>query len=1375
MTTPYGTTGFSHYEDSPASALKFNEGVTRAIKIINPDTSTEIYALFNKNTNSAPASYPDSEVPAYIEGVGGVTDTGQNATDDRGRMYVRNSFYWGRQQCAALSTTSLAALNSLGINDFLLGRMSHWMLGADGVNLSSEISMTQDPSPDGVTPGQKTWDIYPWAYGYQLGTGVYADVKVSAVFRLMPDGTTWCQNFGGYNSYAQPMWISTSATEADGSVGLYSINRGYFALNYSQVYAFSGGSVTNTWTASGLNYFYKPGTSWYIRHVPDESSVTGTRTDGNGNSYTVTTTYPHWSTMEIQGRLGEIRTVFFNGREQVTGTIEPTGLTTTNYYGSDGFLSQSTAFESQATSTYTFTNGLLATKVNPLGLATHYSWDKLERLTGISYPDNTTVSNVYNRLDLAAQKDRLGHWAYASYDNLRQMYSFTDRNTNTTHLTYCQCGGLESITDPQTNITTYNRNLVGWVNSIIFADANNNQTTRIYTRDILGRATNVLDSSGLSLDYIYNMQGLATNISSSQGTVFVATYNDANWPVTIRNAEGVWTTNNYDVEGRIKKRDYPTGISQQYDYDYNTGLLTWNMDGLNHQTTYGYDPAGRLISLTDANYNTNGFTYNPAGQIATLADGNGHVTSWAYDAYGRNISKTDANNVLVETNGYDANGRLVARWTPAKGLTHYTYDNNGNPRTIAYNSGPNITATFDSLNHITALTDAVGASAFTYKNFGAFMSALASEDGPWPSDTVMNTYGSNHKLALQTLAQPSGNWTKNLTYDSTDLLMRVKTITTPAGTFTYDYYGVGREIQSLALPGGNTIAETYDDAGQLLTTALKHGSTVLDSYGYAYDAGGNRTSVQRAGGAHVDYGYDNIGQLTSAVGYEPDGTTVRGNENFGYSYDPAGNLATRNNNTLIQTFTTGNANQLTNISRNNLLTVAGSLTSSPNGLSINDQDATIYNDLTFAATNGVAINDGLNIFTAIVTTASNTMTNSLTKTLPASVNFAYDLNGNLTSDGLHGYDYDCANQLTRITVTNSWKTEYMYDGFGRRRIRKEYVWQSSQWLTANEVHYIYDGMLVLQERNAINVPMVTYTRGNDLSGTMQRAGGIGGLLARTDANGSAFYHDDANGNITALVNSSGSLVAKYLYDSFGNLIAKSGSLADVNTYRFSSKELDLRSGLYYYGFRFYDPNFQRWPNHDPIGERGGINLYGYVGNNPINFVDPLGLTTVTSPDWFPGATDVSENGDFTKVVNDGSDATTVLERLTQEQLREEEQRTADRLKNFEKEWCKKDRRAEGSFDTRFFPKVNHYFYVQDMDRIYAWNEINYLGIGMYERWLGDSKLSADILTLGWKTWNYPGAPIPSGTWYWLHRGYDDYPNMGSGSSGGSSGSSGGRR
>src|ERR1043166_8070864 len=99
---------------------------------------------------------------------------------------------------------------------------------------------------------------------------------------------------------------------------------------------------------------------------------------------------------------------------------------------------------------------------------------------------------------------------------------------------------------------------------------------------------------------------------------------------------------------------------------------------------------------------------------------------------------------------------------------------------------------------------------------------------------------------------------------------------------------------------------------------------------------------------------------------------------------------------------------------------------------------------------------------------------------------------------------------------------------------------------------------------------------------MEGAGGIGGLLARSETDGSggwinhAFYHADGNGNITYMLNGSQSKVAEYRYDPFGNTISQNGTLADANLYRFSSKEFHIPSGMYYYLYRFYDPNLQRW-------------------------------------------------------------------------------------------------------------------------------------------------------------------------------------------------------
>jgi YD repeat-containing protein len=138
----------------------------------------------------------------------------------------------------------------------------------------------------------------------------------------------------------------------------------------------------------------------------------------------------------------------------------------------------------------------------------------------------------------------------------------------------------------------------------------------------------------------------------------------------------------------------------------------------------------------------------------------------------------------------------------------------------------------------------------------------------------------------------------------------------------------------------------------------------------------------------------------------------------------------------------------------------------------------------------------------------------------------YDANGNLAShsSGNGEHVYNAENQLVSTYLTNNWKTDFTYDGRGRMRVRKEYTW-SSGWVLGSETRYLYDGMRVVQERNGSDVPQVTYTRGSDLSGSLERAGGIGGLLARSSGYNAGtggwatnhFYHADANGNVTYLV------------------------------------------------------------------------------------------------------------------------------------------------------------------------------------------------------------------------------------------------------------------
>ena len=341
---------------------------------------------------------------------------------------------------------------------------------------------------------------------------------------------------------------------------------------------------------------------------------------------------------------------------------------------------------------------------------------------------------------------------------------------------------------------------------------------------------------------------------------------------------------------------------------------------------------------------------------------------------------------------------------------------------------------------------------------------------------------------------------------------------------------------------------------------------------------------------------------------------MAGQPEIAYQYDAAGNLNYRTNNDFVQTFNVNELNALTTVTRDvTNFTVAGTTTSPATNVTVNELEALRYADRTFARTN-LTLADGNNTFTAIGRDLSGRAdTNVVTAWLPASATYEYDLNGNMLSDGRRGFEYDDENQLIKVTVTNAWKSEFSYDGKMRRRIRKEYGWNGGAWVKTNEVRYVYDGNLVIQERDANNLAAVTYTRGKDLSGSLEGAGGIGGLLARTDQStinppqSTAYYHCDGNGNVTCLINTNQLIVAKYLYDPFGNTLSASGPLAEANLYRFSSKEFHPNSGLVYYLYRHYESRLQRWLNRDPIEERGGLNLYCFVVNTPISGRDSYGL------------------------------------------------------------------------------------------------------------------------------------------------------------------------
>ena len=161
-----------------------------------------------------------------------------------------------------------------------------------------------------------------------------------------------------------------------------------------------------------------------------------------------------------------------------------------------------------------------------------------------------------------------------------------------------------------------------------------------------------------------------------------------------------------------------------------------------------------------------------------------------------------------------------------------------------------------------------------------------------------------------------------------------------------------------------------------------------------------------------------------------------------------------------------------------------------------------------------------------------------------------------------------------------------------------------------DVAFFYNGWNCIAEYQVgTSTPKARYIWGLDLSGSMQGAGGVGGLLVVTNSAGSYYPTYDGNGNVSEYVNSSGASVAHFEYDAFGNVVNFTESSAGVAAsfrHRFSTKPQDNETGLLYYGYRYFDPVTGRWPSRDPIGERGGKNLYGFVFNSPLGFIDLLG-------------------------------------------------------------------------------------------------------------------------------------------------------------------------
>jgi RHS repeat-associated protein len=236
-----------------------------------------------------------------------------------------------------------------------------------------------------------------------------------------------------------------------------------------------------------------------------------------------------------------------------------------------------------------------------------------------------------------------------------------------------------------------------------------------------------------------------------------------------------------------------------------------------------------------------------------------------------------------------------------------------------------------------------------------------------------------------------------------------------------------------------------------------------------------------------------------------------------------------------------------------------------------------------------------------------------------SFNYTYDDEGNLltktdiATSEVTQYTWDYRNRLTNVTVKDSsqnviQESDYTYDAFDKR-IGVEVDPDGDGQESATQRWTAYDGAN----------PYADFDGSGNLTQRYLYGPAADMILARMDsAEDVAWYLTDHLGSVRDLADPGGNVIDHITYDSFGSVLSESVP-AEGDRFKYTGREYDAETGLYYYRARYYDPGMGRFISEDPIGFKAGdANIYRYVGNAATVATDPTGLAA-DNPWWDVGS------------------------------------------------------------------------------------------------------------------------------------------------------------
>ncbi len=787
---------------------------------------------------------------------------------------------------------------------------------------------------------------------------------------------------------------------------------------------------------------------------------------------------------------------------------------------------------------------------------------------------------------------------------------------------YDALGRAESAKDPRTaphlTRTTY------WPGTTLTKDVTDPADIKVadYLYDTAGRPHTTKNALNHATYTRYNLRGQITHVWGPATSPVHTAYNDFGERValyTYRDATGLghpgtaaWPTTT------------PAASPTTWTFDPASGVLLQKQDALAASVAYTYDAIARVATRQWARHR------NPTDLSTPALDSPDRLTTtYVYHAYTGDLLSTSYNGMgtaetPTRTHTYTRTGRVASITNGATAQdeagTHtfvYDFANNRPWRLVreelpAYLANRVFTTLYEASTSATVGT-------VTGRARGFQLGALTAPAAVLEQSGAINNLG---RLATVTSLR-DGN----------------AAIT--AETFTYSYTPQSRLLAGVSAAGapgvGFGVSRVYDSRRDLLTSIeTTWAAGTLSRYDYTHTDLGQRDIATQSGSAFADYGgevvtdygYDERGQVTSAattLGASPS-ATLPGRQ-FAYDYDGIGNRTSANRTgdpAHAEAATANAANQLVtreHKGRSFSGTVPPGVTVAVDGAAPARQGN--YWER-FLAPDNTGNPIGRTLFLAAHRAADGkTALATRTFLLPARTEtLTYDRDGNLLSDAQWDYFWDAENRLVRMENKpwTAWlggppaqRISFRYDYQGRR-IGKKVETQDPVtlvWSTTSELRFLYQGWNLVAETDAAGAVLRSYTWGLDLMGSLTASGGVGALLQVADhaADKRYFPAYDGNGNVAALVNAaSGTVAASYEYSPFGETLrAPAEGIGAANPFRFSTKYTDAESGLIYYGYRYYDSGKGRFINRDPIEERGGLNLYGFCGNDSINGHDVLGM------------------------------------------------------------------------------------------------------------------------------------------------------------------------